>query len=93
MTAPRLGASPRPASGAISLKAGRLRIVNCHHGVVVDNVNVSVFAYVPVLSASPAPMLCLNVIVTVSFETGPVHDDFENATCSGCGSENAPLVR
>src|SRR5262245_30259747 len=30
---------------------------------------------------------------TFSLEVGPVHCDFENATCTGFGSENAPLVR
>ena len=36
---------------------------------------------------------CLNVIVTGSFDTGPVHADLLNSTRSGSASENAPLVR
>ena len=38
------------------------------YGVVVHNVNVSVFEYAPVRSASPAPMCCLNAIVTASLD-------------------------
>jgi hypothetical protein len=38
-------------------------------------------------------MCWLNVIVTASLDTGAVHVDFENATCSGSGSENAPFIR
>src|SRR5690349_20324218 len=30
---------------------------------------------------------------TVSLETGAVHADLENATCSGSGRENAPFTR
>ena len=41
------------------------------YGVVVDRVNVSVLLYVPVRSASLAPIACLNVIATASLETGP----------------------
>ena len=41
------------------------------HGAVVDNVNVSVFAYVPVRSGSFAATDCRNAIVTGSLETGP----------------------
>ena len=37
----------------------------------MDRVNVSVLLYVPVRSASLAPIACLNVIVTASLETGP----------------------
>ena len=44
-------------------------------------------------SASFAPIACLNVMSTRSLDVGPDQADFENATCSGCGSENAPLVR
>ena len=61
--------------------------------MVVDSVNVSVFEYAPVRSASLAPIGCLNAMSTRSFDVGPVHVDFENATCSGCGRVNAPLVR
>ena len=41
------------------------------YGVVVDRVNVSVLLYVPVRSASLAPIACLNLIVTGSLEIGP----------------------
>ena len=37
---------------------------------MVESVNVRVFAYEPVRSASLAPIACLNVIVTASLETG-----------------------
>src|SRR5689334_15590160 len=37
-------------------------------------------------------MACVNLTSTVSLETGAVHVDFDSATCSGCASENAPLV-
>ena len=40
------------------------------YGVVVESVNVSVLLYVPVRRGSVAPIACLNVIVTGSFETG-----------------------
>ena len=63
------------------------------YGAVVDNVNVSVFEYEPVRSASVAPMCWLNAIATGSLETGPVHAAFESVTCSGSGRLNAPLVR
>jgi hypothetical protein len=45
-----------------------------------------------VRSASDAPTCCLKLIVTGSFETGPVHDDFEKATSSDDASEKAPFV-
>ena len=41
------------------------------HGAVVDNVNVSVLLYVPVLSGSDAPIVCLKRTVSVSLLTGP----------------------
>src|SRR5262249_20896028 len=63
------------------------------YGVVVDSVKVSVRLYEPVRSASVAPMCWRNVMVTGSLETGAVHVDFENSTCSGSGNENDPLVR
>src|SRR5215468_10112463 len=63
------------------------------HGVVVDSVNVSVFEYVPVRSASLAPMCCVNPMATDAFDTGPVHDAGVIDTCSADGSENAPFVR
>jgi hypothetical protein len=40
------------------------------YGFVVESVNVSVLAYVPVRSASPAAIDCLKAIVTSSLETG-----------------------
>ena len=55
--------------------------------------NVSVLEYVPVRSASPAPMCCLKLIVTDSLDVGADQVDFENETSSGDGSENAPFVR
>src|SRR4051812_29824270 len=63
------------------------------YGVVVLNVNVNVFEYTPVRSASPAPMSCLNPIVNASLDTAAPHVRGTPRTCSGCGSENAPLVR
>ena len=39
---------------------------------VVDRVNVSVFAYVPVRSASLAPIDCLKPSVTASLDIGPL---------------------
>ena len=63
------------------------------YGVVVLSVNVSVFEYAPVRSASVAPMCWVNRIVTGSLETGPVHTDFENETASGDGSANVPFIR
>ena len=38
-------------------------------------------------------MCCLNAIVTGSLDTGADHVLLENATCSGSGSVNAPLLR
>ena len=38
-------------------------------------------------------MSCLNVMFTLSFETGAAHADFENETRSGSARVNAPLVR
>src|ERR1700742_3215500 len=38
-------------------------------------------------------MCWLKPIVTASLETGALQLDFENVTCSGSASENAPLVR
>jgi hypothetical protein len=40
------------------------------YGVVVDRVNVSVLVYVPVRSASSAPIGCLKPSVTPSFDAG-----------------------
>ena len=49
------------------LAPGALRI----YGLVVDSVNVSVLAYVPVRSGSLRPIVCLKPSVTESLETGP----------------------
>src|SRR5687767_12745597 len=38
-------------------------------------------------------MCCLNVIGTVSFDTGPVQAVLPNSTRNGSARENAPLVR
>src|SRR4051812_24029633 len=62
------------------------------YGVVVLSVNVSVFEYDPVRSASLAPMSCLKPITNASLDTGALHVRGTPRTCSGCGSENAPLV-
>src|SRR5262245_17786226 len=67
--------------------------VSERYGVVVDSVNVSVLEYVPVRSASLAPIACLNVAVTDSLEVGFDHVLTVPSPCSGCGSENAPLTR
>ncbi len=40
------------------------------HGVVVDSVKVRVLLYVPVRSASLAPMSCWNVTATASLDAG-----------------------
>src|SRR5262245_12317268 len=71
----------------------KLRPARSAYGVVVDSVNVSVLLYVPVRSASLAPMCCLKPTVTTSLDTGAVHAAFDNETSSGDGSENVPLVR
>ena len=47
----------------------------------------------PVRSASPAPIACLNVIGTTSFDAGLDHVFTVPSPRSGCGSENAPLTR
>ena len=53
--------------------AGRFRRApSVRYGVVVDRVNVSVFAYVPVRSGSLAPIDCLKPSVTASLEIGPL---------------------
>ena len=57
------------------------------------SVKVSVFEYEPVRSGSVRLMNCLNVMSTLSLETGAVHVDFENETRSGSARVNAPLVR
>ena len=63
------------------------------YGVVVDSVNVSVFAYEPVRSGSVAPMCCLKPMLTGSLETGAVHEALLNVTCSDSLNVNDPLVR
>ena len=60
------------------------------YGDVVERVNVSVVEYVPVLSASLAPMCWVNPMLTGSWLTGAFQLDFESETCSGLGSVNAP---
>src|SRR4051794_25257823 len=62
-------------------------------GVVVESVNVSVFEYGPVRSASVAPMCWRNVIATAALETGPVHAAGAISTRSASGSANAPFIR
>src|SRR5436190_8609628 len=54
------------AAGGVSVFVNRLLA----QGVVVESVNVRVFAYVPVRNASLAPIDCLNAIVTASLEVG-----------------------
>src|SRR5689334_5888179 len=63
------------------------------YGFVVDSVNVNVREYVPVRSASLAPIGCVNVMFDVACDTGPDQLLGAIATCSGCGSVNAPLAR
>src|SRR5262249_40102534 len=62
-------------------------------GGVGDSVNVTAAEYVPVRSASPAPMCCENAIDTGSLDTGAVQLVFDGVTDSASGSENAPLAR
>src|SRR3954454_3210407 len=57
---------PRPARAA---PAGAALLLD--HGVVVDSVNVSVFAYVPGRTPSLAPIACRNSSVTASLLMGP----------------------
>ena len=52
--------------------AGARRIREIPEAAVVDRVNVSVLLYVPVRSASFAPIDCVNVSVTASLLFGPV---------------------
>ena len=93
--------SPHPASASASTARAPatpaplydLAVRTNSYGVVVDSVNVSVLEYVPVRSASPAPMCCLKLIVTGSLETGADQVDFENETSSGDGSANVPFIR
>ena len=63
------------------------------YGLVVLEVNVSVFEYAPVRSGSVDPMCWVKLIVTGTVETGADHVDFLKPTCSASGSENAPFVR
>src|SRR3954447_19058121 len=77
------------------------------YGVVVESVNVSVLAYVPVRSASVELTCCRNVIATGSLDTGLDHvlrtvgaeepptsaAALPALACSGEGSENVPLTR
>ena len=64
--------SARRAERETSTRRGRSPgAVRLDYGVVVESVNVSVLAYVPVRSASPAATDCLKSIVTASLETGP----------------------
>src|SRR6185437_2742818 len=77
------------------------------YGGVVDRVNVSVLLYVPVRSASLAPIVCLKLTCTDSFEVGAVQllssvgaalpptgaNGPPALACSACGSENVPFTR
>src|SRR5262245_58069821 len=63
------------------------------YGVVVESVKVSVFEYVPVRSASVAPMCCVNVIVTGSLDTGAEYVFTTPRPPRASGSENVPLTR
>jgi hypothetical protein len=73
---PPRGEPPATPGHCGSVRAGRysplggIAAVRAY-GVVVDSVNVSVLAYVPVRRASVAPMCWLNAIGTTSLETGP----------------------
>ena len=65
------------------------------YGVVVHSVNVSVFEYAPVRSASVAPMCCLNVIVTgvVGHRRRSRRPSRTPSPPSGDGSANVPFIR
>src|ERR1700754_4923186 len=63
------------------------------HGLVVDSVNVSVFAYVPVRSGSFAPIAWGDATSTTSLDAGALHADRESETPSGCARANAPFAR
>ena len=71
----RVPASRRCAArpGAAATPAGRRGSGRECYGVVVDSVNVSVFEYAPVRSASLAPIGCLNAMSTrlVGRRSGP----------------------
>ena len=54
--------------------------------------NVSVLLCVPVRSASPAPIACLNVITGWSLETGAAYVLTTPRPCSGCGRANVALT-
>ena len=111
VSAPRPDLSPFCRVGTLPLVAAP-RVADRRrdatgYGAVVDSVSVSVLAYVPVRSASLAPMDCLNSIVTASLETGPVVGQQARArrrrpprtrrpsprAWSGVARENAPLTR
>src|SRR3954447_24189273 len=67
------------------------------YGFVVDRVNVSVLAYVPVRSASFASMCWLNATVAASWLTGASHvftvaGSGDPPASSGEGSEYATLL-
>ena len=70
---PRLGGVGGPgAGGLVGGVAGPPRPpLTPTYGFVVESVNVSVVLYVPVRSASLAPMCCLKPIDTASLDTGP----------------------
>src|SRR5690349_6192009 len=108
------GAGPRASprrrgeglcSAAAATPGGR-RGSRSGHGVVVDSVNVRVLLYVPVRSASLAPIDCLKLIVTASLEVGadqvfsvvglvepPTAANAPPAlACSACGNANVPLT-
>src|SRR4051812_38784642 len=63
------------------------------YGLVVESVNVTVRAYVPVRSGSAAPMCWLNAMLTGALETGALHALGAMLTCSGSGRLKLPLVR
>src|SRR4051812_44886377 len=62
------------------------------YGLVVESVNVSVAAYVPVRSASFASMCCANPMSNTSFDPGAPQPRGPPTPCGGDASETAPLV-
>src|SRR5690242_7206302 len=61
--------------------------------MVVDSVNVSVFEYDPVRSASLAPIDCLNSIVTASLDTGALQvSRFSGLAVEPTGLNAVPVV-
>src|SRR3954462_1027522 len=67
---PRHRRGPSTAGGDCSRSTRTCSGSGCAYGVVVESVNVSVFVYAPVLSASLALTCCWNATVTASLLIG-----------------------